>query len=331
MIEVSKISNLIKTCLAGLSPRQKEIIEGRYGLTGGETLTLAELGGKYDLTRERVRQIEAIALKVSKSKAGEPDFADFTKTVAATLKNSGGVKREDLLIDELGGASQANRLKFLLEIADRFSVSKDTKNFYPYWYLSEADKKKAESFLAHLIKNADRSNFVGSFAAAARNFGLGESIARNYASVSKKIAMNVYGALGLAEWPEINPKTARDWAYLVLKKGGQPLHFTDIAEKVTELRGKRSHAPTVHNELIKDDNFVLVGKGTYTLKEFGVIPGTARELISHFLKKGGPLKAAEIVKLVLRERLFKENTVLINLQNRKNFKRLGDGRYTTLV
>ena len=109
------------------------------------------------------------------------------------------------------------------------------------------------------------------------------------------------------------------------------MHFTEIAKSVTDLRNKQAHAPTVHNELIKDANFVLVGKGTYTLKEFGVIPGTAREIISHFLKKHGPLKANDVMKMVLKERLFKENTILINLQNRKNFKRMDDGRYTTLV
>ena len=118
---------------------------------------------------------------------------------------------------------------------------------------------------------------------------------------------------------------------LVLKKEKRPLHFNEIASLVSNLRQKEAHAPTIHNELIKDERFVLVGKGTYTLGEFGVVPGTAKEIIGHFLKKHGPMKSNDIVKTVLKQRLFKENTILINLQNRKNFKRLGDGRYTTLV
>ncbi len=331
MIEVSKINNLIKYCLAGLSPRQKEIIDGRYGLTNAESLTLAELGGKYNLTRERVRQIEAIALKACKSKSASLELSEFIKTVVASLRTTGGLKREDLLIHELGGEAQANRFKFLLEISGKFQYAKDEKTFYPYWYLSDVDKKRAESFVSSLVKSADRENFMASFISAAKTLGLSDAVARHYASVSKKISMNTYGNIGLSDWPEINPKTARDWAYLVLKKEKRPLHFTEIAERVTGLRKKSAHAPTVHNELIKDENFVLVGKGTYTLKEFGVIPGTARQLISHFLKKHGPMKANDVVKLVLKERLFKENTVLINLQNRRNFKRMDDGRYTTLV
>lgn len=331
MIEIAKLNNLVKSCLSSLSSRQKEVLEGRYGLAGGEVLTLAELGSRYSLTRERVRQIEAIALKACAAKAESAEFNDFVKTVSNILKNSGGVKREDLLIEEVAGYAQANRLKFLLEICGKFKHSRDSKDFYPYWYSGETEQKKAGNFVTSLVKSADRDGFTASFASTARNAGLTDGVARHYASVSKKVSMNTYGDLGLSEWAEINPKTARDWAYLVLKKEKQPLHFTDIARKVSELRKKQAHAPTVHNELIKDEKFVLVGKGTYTLKEFGVIPGTAREIISHFIKKNGPMKARDVVKFVLKERVFKENTVLINLQNRKNFKRLDDGRYTTLV
>ena len=138
MMEVSKLNNLIKLCLAGLSPRQKEVVEGRYGLTGSEGLTLAELGSKYGLTRERVRQIEAIALKAAKAKAEGAEFGDFVKSVSANLKNAGGLKREDLLMEEVAGLAQANRLKFLLEISGKFNYSKDEKGFYPYWFFLSA-------------------------------------------------------------------------------------------------------------------------------------------------------------------------------------------------
>lgn len=335
-MEVSKLSNLIKVCLAGLNDRQKEIIEGRYGLVKADSLTLAELGSQYSLTRERVRQIEALALKASKNKTENGEFSEFVKTVSSLLRSAGGIKREDLLIGDLVKTSnitpeQANRMKFLLEICAKFGYSKEDKDFYPYWYLTEGDQKKAVSFIGSLVKVADRGDFAASFSSVSKNSGLSEAVARNYAAVSKKVAMNIYGDLGLSEWPEINPKTARDWAYLVLKKEQKPLHFNDIALAVTKMRNKPAHAPTVHNELIKDENFVLVGKGTYTLKEFGVTPGTAREIIAHYLKQNGPLHAKDVVKLVLKERLFKENTVLINLQNRKNFRRLDDGRYSVLA
>jgi len=330
-MDSGKINNLIKFCLTDLPGRQKEVVEGRYGLNGAAALTLAELGDRYGLTRERVRQIESIALKAIAAKTKSADFSNFLKNVSVVLRGAGGIKREDFLMEEVGGASLTNKVKFLLEVSGQIGRSGESNSLYPFWYLGEGDRKKAESFINNLVKSSNRDNFAAGFSAAAKQAGISEAVARSYASVSKKIALNVYGDLGLSEWEEINPKTSRDWAYLVLRKEKKPMHFTELAEAITRLRNKPTHAPTVHNELIKDDKFVLVGKGTYTLQEFGVNPGTARELIVHYLQKHGPLKANDVVKMVLQERIFKENTVLINLQNRKHFKRLEDGRYTTLA
>ena len=53
----------IMKVLDDLDPREKEIIILRYGLDTGRTRTLEEVGSKYKLTRERIRQIEAKALK----------------------------------------------------------------------------------------------------------------------------------------------------------------------------------------------------------------------------------------------------------------------------
>jgi hypothetical protein len=114
----------------------------------------------------------------------------------------------------------------------------------------------------------------------------------------------------------------------VTKREGKPLHFTELVTHINRYRkSKITNVQTVHNELIKDNRLVLVGRGTYGLKEFGILPGTAREVIQHFIQKHGPLPAKEVVKLVLAERMFKEGTLLINLQNKDFFKRLGDGRY----
>jgi hypothetical protein len=45
------------------------------------------------------------------------------------------------------------------------------------------------------------------------------------------------------------------------------------------------------------------------------------------LEKSGPLTKEEIVGKVLKERYVKENTILVNLQNPKYFKKDKDGRY----
>jgi DNA-directed RNA polymerase delta subunit len=115
----------------------------------------------------------------------------------------------------------------------------------------------------------------------------------------------------------------------VLKKKAEPLHFEDIAKHINKVGfdDQQALAPTVHNELIKDNRFVLVGRGIYGLKEHGYEAGTAREVIAKILKTKGPLKPTDVVTHVNQQRFFKTNTILINLQNRNFFERMNDGRY----
>jgi hypothetical protein len=91
--------------------------------------------------------------------------------------------------------------------------------------------------------------------------------------------------------------------------------------------GKRAHEATTHNELIKDDRFVLVGRGLYALAEWGYVSGVVRDVIRKVLNKYGPMTREEIFNKVMKERYVKENTVLVNLQNSTYFKKDADGKY----
>jgi len=159
--------------------------------------------------------------------------------------------------------------------------------------------------------------------------GIQRNVADAYLSISKRIHSNPYGDIGLRDWAEIRPATIRDRIYLVLKKKKDPLHFETIAKTINEVGFDRrvALASTVHNELIKDNRFVLVGRGMYALGEYGYEPGTAKTVIKRVLQKHGPLKPNDVISHVKKERLFKPNTVLINLQDKNWFKRLPDGRY----
>jgi len=72
-----------------------------------------------------------------------------------------------------------------------------------------------------------------------------------------------------------------------------------------------------------------VGRGIYGLKEWGYEPGFVKDIIAKVIKKAGrPLPKEEIVKKVLAQRIVKENTILLNLQNRNYFIRDKEGKYT---
>jgi RNA polymerase primary sigma factor len=67
----------VKSALAILSERERGILEMRYGLLDGKEHTLEEVGQIFNLTRERVRQIEARALRKLRHPTRSRPLRDF--------------------------------------------------------------------------------------------------------------------------------------------------------------------------------------------------------------------------------------------------------------
>ncbi|MDO8585374.1 MAG: sigma factor-like helix-turn-helix DNA-binding protein [bacterium] len=339
------VNKIVAQCLQPLPERQQEVLRCRYGLGDGRELTLAELGKRYGVTRERIRQIQNLGLDAVRAEGSKNGIESFASMVVAHLEGLGGVRKEEALFADVTDVASdngpketlGNRVRFLLEASGKLAYAPADKDAHATWGLTGEHMKHAKLFAAKLAGTlaAKKDEVLGDkkfnhyFAACASQHGVTDVIGANFVSASKRFMVNHYGDAGLAAWSEINPKTSRDWAYLTLKKERKPLHFTDIANLINTVRkNKRTNHQTVHNELIKDERFVLVGRGLYGLREFGIIPGTAREVIAYFLKKNGSLKSHQLVDVILKERAFKPNTILLNLQNKKYFQRNADGRYT---
>lgn len=337
MLSAPKIVNALFSALA---PRQKEVLVGRFGLKSGEEATLAAIGDKMGVTRERVRQIEKSALDSLKKEVVKNSVcAQILHQEKRELKNAGGVMGQDVLLrhaSDFVSDLDANYLNLLLEASGAFYFYPEDENYSSFYYLTKDDLSAAANFIdgwAAKLWECKTKILAGEYKAMLADFikfsGVNKPHAENYLSITKKVRANSYGDLGLREWPEINPSATRDRIYLVLKKGGQPLHFATIAKTINDagLSSQKALAPTVHNELIKNNRFVLVGRGIYGLREHGYEPGVAREIIQKVLKKNGPLHPREVVEHVGKQRFFKPNTVIINLQNRNYFERLADGKY----
>ena len=70
-------------------------------------------------------------------------------------------------------------------------------------------------------------------------------------------------------------------------------------------------------------------RGIYALNTWGYKKGTISDIITSVLEKAGkPLTREEIVKQVLHVRKVKETTILLNLQNKKVFKKVDKNLYT---
>ncbi|OGL78007.1 hypothetical protein A3F28_02985 [Candidatus Uhrbacteria bacterium RIFCSPHIGHO2_12_FULL_57_11] len=71
------LKDYVRDVIRDLSPREVKILEMRFGLTDGVTHTLEEVGREFDVTRERIRQIEAKALERIQSHAGIEKLRDY--------------------------------------------------------------------------------------------------------------------------------------------------------------------------------------------------------------------------------------------------------------
>lgn len=326
-----RIFNYQKICqdlLKDLPERQKEVILRRFGLApkegpgGGKRETLEAIGRDFGITRERVRQIvEDGFLKI------KPKIVKYQKVFqyfSRYLKKCGGLRKEEILLRELGGKNQRAQIYFLLTIGENFERFGDNEDFYSFWTLNLNSFKVAKDIIENFFNKLREIDKPLSLKEPERKVlsKIKNPVLASYLEISKKILRNSDGLYGLSDWPEINPRGVKDKAYLVFKKLGKPLHFNEAAKLI-----EGALVQTVHNELIKDPRFVLVGRGIYALKEWGYTPGQVKDVISKILKENGPLTQSEILERVLRQRLVRENTILLNLSNKKHFLRNSQGKY----
>ncbi len=333
-----KPKEVSKRLLSILSKRGQDVLVNRYGLGArGDKLTLDAIGKKYGITRERVRQIENHSvITIRKSKVYQdaaPIFAELKELIRAL---GGIVSEKDLLKHLAKEESSKNHLHFLLYVGEDFKREKESDEFHHRWHIDHVHAKEVERALRNLYaKLSDEDliaegEFISSFIEEVKDLNehyKDEEIIRRWLAVSKKIGKNPLGEWGKASSPNINAKGMRDYAFLVIRKHGSPIHFKEVAKAITQYFNKRAHVATTHNELIKDPRFVLVGRGLYALSEWGYMSGVVKDVIKKIIEKEGPLTKEEIIKKVLKERYVKENTILVNLQNMKFFKKDKDNRY----
>jgi hypothetical protein len=327
--------NYKKICsdlLKSLSTRTANVIERRFGLKLAEKETLESIGGEYGITRERVRQIEEEGLSKIRQKIKEQK--ELQGYFEASLASFGGAKKESSLLEFLGGKKLQNHVFFLLSSFGNFGKSQESEEFYPLWYLKNENLESAKKIVKSAVDYFGKEKKVVSLDElySAINADSPKEVFVSFIEASKEIQKNPEDKFGLRNWLEINPKGVRDKAYLVFKKEAKPLHFSMVAgliEKLPFICQRKVHVATVHNELIKDNRFVLVGRGLYALSEWGYTPGVVKDIIIKTIKESQkPLSKDEIIAAVLKQRVVKANTVFLNLQDKNYFTKTAEGNYT---
>lgn len=334
----SIIENAIKGSLNIIEQdREREIISRRFGLSGQKE-TLEQIGELLNITRERVRQLEKailVRLRIGAEDGQIEELGAAEKLIIRNLTELGRVARTTDLAERIYGRkatpAERARLTFIGAISSNLTTIDENDLYYAALGIAEyGDAKTVHARvdeIVNLIKERKEPMTIDQLDEAL-DYEHPDHI-KALASISKLLA-SLNGLWGLAKWPTVNPRNIRDKIFVVLEAKKEPMHFSDIAEAISksEFRRKNVTIQAIHNELIKDSRFVLIGRGIYALSSWGYTKGTVADIIANILKEAGtPLSREEIVKRVLRARKVKETTVLLNLQNKQLFTKIDKDTY----
>ena len=316
--------------------REREIIARRFGLYDRKE-TLEQIGELLGITRERVRQLEK-AILIRLKLAAEKDLPHINAVEKDFIRHLSEMGRAAKVADlagkvgEKGDERDKAHVAFLATLAPNLTVIDENDDYHQAVAIKEHhDEKQLKERVTEVVKTIKTHGqpvTINELHGKLSGYEHPEHV-RALASISKSLA-SLKDQWGHIKWPLVNPKNIRDKIYVILQENEKPMHFSEIAGKIKDSDFKRKDVTTqaIHNELIKDARFVLIGRGIYALKEWGYQKGTVADIITKILKKAKePMHRDDIVREVLKSRQVKETTILLNLQGKPQFKRVAKATY----
>ncbi len=319
------------------------VIKKRFALFGQPKQTLEKIGKHFKVTRERIRQIEAIALSKLRRTVRTTRLDEINELAKNILRLHGGVMTEDelvsLVLKRIANGTQADGavLRLSFSIDNEMSSTGKSSTFVPFWRLASLaadDISLIVDNIVRILRKRKTCMKQEELVSAIQSLNLFKDRLPSRELIGSCLKIDerlreIDEGWGLTEWRFVRPRSIRDKVEIILRKTGEPLHFMDIANRIREAGFDHKHVTVqaVHNELIRYPQFVLVGRGLYALREWGYEPGTVADVIENILREKGPLSKKEIIAEVAKQRTVKVGTISLNLQKMPYFTRVGRAVY----
>lgn len=339
----SSIVSTFKDILKALSSKEKDVIERRIWLRW-EKETLQNIGDSFspNITRERVRQIEDSGIKKIWRVIKATELVKIQEYSKEILEEHGGLLTKEKLVNaivkgfDLNNNINSSIIETIVQSDYDIVKSKPKLGTRTYFFLPKISKKSIDTIykeaMALLKKRKDvidKTSLYEMVKINLKNPNIKNVFIDSILNVYEDIVFGEETLIGLSKWKILNPKTLKDKAQYILRKEKIPMHFVSIANKITETMGEKVKINTIHNELIRNTEFVLVGRWIYALKDWGIYkPGTVLDMIVDIMKKAGePMATEDIIAKVLKVRKVKNTTIYMNLQNKKTIERVWRNYY----
>ncbi|MFA7682295.1 MAG: sigma factor-like helix-turn-helix DNA-binding protein [Candidatus Peribacteraceae bacterium] len=338
-----KLQDLLDNLFLVLTEKEAKVIDKRFALHGNQRQTLEKIGKHFNVTRERIRQIESIALGKLRRTVRTTKLDEVNQLAKSVLQLRGGVMREDALISTVLTRIQDSKdidgavLRLSFSIDPELAAGTRSNTFVPFWRMESLamdDITKIVNSIVKILKKRKSCMKEEEIVSAIQKMNLFDGRMPSKELLGSSLTIDdrlreIPEGWGLTEWRFVRPRSIRDKVEIILKKIGEPLHFMEIANRIREASfdHKNVTVQAVHNELIRYPQFVLVGRGLYALREWGYEPGTVADVIEKILKEKGALSKKEIIAEVAKQRTVKVGTISLNLQKMPYFKRVGRAVY----
>ena len=336
-----QVKKLVDKALESLTDQQRRVLVLRFGLDGKEKRTLQEIADEYSLTRERIRQVQNMAINKLRGDACAGLLASAFTYFEEVLHKCGGAASSDALCtqSEFTTKEEQTYIHLLLLVGKNFNPSVATDDVEHYWYLDEKSKQSLDTALQHVHSKIEQQQdallteeeLQTLFNDASREYQEHLPACTDAMCLSRKVKKNPLGEWGLVTHPEIALNGLTSYIRLVLRSAGKPLHFNEVADRVSEIRGVECHRGSCHNELVRRDDFILVGRGLYALESMGYRPGTIADIIVAGMKERGPMTQREVIDYVSRERHVKPQSIVLTLGKKGMFAKDERSRYFLAV
>ena len=351
---------LMEDDFCDLTTSEINIAKKRFGILTRKH-TLEEIGKDYDVTRERIRQIETtIVKKMIVANQKNEILIKLKNSIIDFVKQYGGIVEEYFLINKYFENLDENEKRFVEFLLSRlfsnelvqYKTKIEKKTFYRLTEIAIDSLERVSNEVSKVLESVKEPMSFDDILGKLEINGVLNSVSEklsdlydsskegskeffkraleSYLHTSDIFKRNVVGLWGVGKWKTISPKRMADKIYIVFKKTNTPLHFKEITKLINEsgFDKKPARDVTIHNELILDDRYVLVGRGIYALKEWGYRRGNVSDVIADVLKENKlGLSKDEIYKEVLKQKIVKESTIYLSLTSDKRFKKITGGKY----
>lgn len=331
-----------KSILSTLPEKEKIVITRRIGLEG-EQETLQSIWDDFWITRERVRQIENAWIQKIWRILNWHELQTIQEKAKEILDINWGLLVKDELLsliirdNNLDKDFNASVLEIILQSDFDLKKSKPKLKEKVYFYLPTINPKVVartlESVMLFLKKRKDIIEIKKICAIIVDELkeeytSINIAFVNSVMNISLEIVRWEEKYIWLKKWKILNPTTLKDKSIYIFRKNKKPFHFIELTNEIVDYFKESVKVATVHNELIRNNDFVLIWRWIYVLKEWGYKAWTVLDMIIDVLSKSEePMSSDDIINRVLKVRKVKPTTIYMNLQNKKYIKRVWRNLY----